>query len=612
MTASHHNLRLYVMPEKIVLEPMAAGGNRAYCLEFDRTGSALEEVRLQPGPVTFDPAMVEQETCSGLVGVIDFPTGKQLIVITGKELLFRVRSAPVYRATRFRVIPFSNTVMDNTTKLQHEALLQLLQATLDNGGFHFSYDYDLTQRLQVIDSGKLTGEGLSARANPHFFWNRPMLGSLLDKPECAQFCLPLVHGFFEHRVMKVAGREFDFLLMTRRGCERTGTRYNVRGIDDMGNVANFAETEQVIFTEGWESSFVQIRGSIPLYWNQYANIKYKPKVMIESGVDPQGPFRQHFEDLCASYGPQVLVDLIDQKGAEKNLGDNFRAECERNSDLPIRYEAFDFHKECSKMRWDRLSILMDRVLPDMQKHGFYLRAPNGEIKRTQDGTVRTNCMDCLDRTNVVQSMIARIMLETTFVEIGILARGQSISSFDSFEHAFKNVWADNADAVSLHYSGTGALKTDFTRTGKRTMAGLLADGYNSAVRYYKNNFMDGFRQDSLDLFLGKAKAADLSQEQLQGLVHRPAVSPVPLVLLALTCMILLTLILPSENYMNNMMYLVLWLGALAGTWKYLTAGGYRFVDTPILLGNQYLPRQNGVRPGDASIKVSGATGFKKD
>lgn len=67
---------------------------------------------------------------------------------------------------------------------------------------------------------------------------------------------------------------------------------------------------------------------------------------------------------------------------------------------------------------------------------------------------------------------------------------------------FKNIWADNADLVSVQYSGTGALKTDFTRTGKRTKQGLLKDGMNSLTRYYKNNFNDGFRQDAIDLFLG--------------------------------------------------------------------------------------------------------------
>ena len=64
------------------------------------------------------------------------------------------------------------------------------------------------------------------------------------------------------------------------------------------------------------------------------------------------------------------------------------------------------------------------------------------------------------------------------------------------------VWADHADVISKAYSGTGALKTDFTRTGKRSKEGALQDGINSLTRYMKNNFFDGNRQDAYDLFLG--------------------------------------------------------------------------------------------------------------
>ena len=59
------------------------------------------------------------------------------------------------------------------------------------------------------------------------------------------------------------------------------------------------------------------------------------------------------------------------------------------------------------------------------------------------------------------------------------------------------MWGNNADAISMQYAGTGALKTDFTRTGKRTKMGMLRDGWNSCVRYVLNNFYDGRRQVSL-------------------------------------------------------------------------------------------------------------------
>lgn len=122
------------------------------------------------------------------------------------------------------------------------------------------------------------------------------------------------------------------------------------------------------------------------------------------------------------------------------------------------------------------------------------------ISKKQSGSIRTNCIDCLDRTNVVQSVFARRVLDKQLLELtGFDARTEKHPALDSM---FRNVWANNADAMSLQYSGTGALKTDYTRTGKRTLRGACMDGVNSVTRYYLNNFRDGTNQDATDLFLG--------------------------------------------------------------------------------------------------------------
>ena len=80
---------------------------------------------------------------------------------------------------------------------------------------------------------------------------------------------------------------------------------------------------------------------------------------------------------------------------------------------------------------------------------------------------------------------------------------RSSYAFEAFDHdleeAFRNSWTNNADTCSNLYTGTPALKTDFTRTGKRTMAGRLWDGINSVTRYYVNNFTDGYYHDCLDV-----------------------------------------------------------------------------------------------------------------
>ena len=70
------------------------------------------------------------------------------------------------------------------------------------------------------------------------------------------------------------------------------------------------------------------------------------------------------------------------------------------------------------------------------------------------------------------------------------------------EAQFKVIWANHGDDISLQYAGTGALKSGFTRTGVRTKAGLLDDGFKSGLRYYLNNFSDGHKQDALDLVTG--------------------------------------------------------------------------------------------------------------
>ncbi len=59
------------------------------------------------------------------------------------------------------------------------------------------------------------------------------------------------------------------------------------------------------------------------------------------------------------------------------------------------------------MHWENLDKLLAIVDREFGQQGFYHAGPGGEILSVQDGVVRTNCMDCLDRTNVVQSLLAR-------------------------------------------------------------------------------------------------------------------------------------------------------------------------------------------------------------
>lgn len=84
----------------------------------------------------------------------------------------------------------------------------------------------------------------------------------------------------------------------------------------------------------------------------------------------------------------------------------------------LKYEAFDFHSECKKMRWDRLSILVNRIAHEQDNLKYFLIGSDGKLYVSQKGVFRTNCIDCLDRTNVVQSLLARRML-TIMLQVNV-------------------------------------------------------------------------------------------------------------------------------------------------------------------------------------------------
>lgn len=76
----------------------------------------------------------------------------------------------------------------------------------------------------------------------------------------------------------------------------------------------------------------------------------------------------------------------------------------------------------------------------------------------QTGVFRTNCIDCLDRTNVVQSLIARRSLEDQLVAHKVVDSPTDLHGDLNLEDTLRNIWADNGDTCSLQYAGTGALK----------------------------------------------------------------------------------------------------------------------------------------------------------
>ncbi|KAL8921660.1 MAG: hypothetical protein Q9208_005589 [Pyrenodesmia sp. 3 TL-2023] len=514
---------------------------------------------------------------AGILGIIKLRLDTYIIVITKAQPMGRLKGHMVYKIMATEFLPLRERTLHDS---EEDTYLTLLKTLLKTGPMYFSYSFDITNSFQRQASSN-SSHALWQRADDRFFWNRfiqsalinfatgATTGSGLRQPGVHQtgadpFILPVMFGMLRIASTRIKSTALTFVLITRRCRHRAGTRYLTRGIDEHGHVANFNETEQIVVLNdgtrgsggvggegsmknekvgGFDSkdmqvmSYVQTRGSVPVYWAEVSTLRYTPDLQIRGVESATDAAKAHFDEQIRIYGDNYLVNLVNQRGREVRVKEAYEQMVRMLVSGPIEstqannvtnekfhtvepsqkhqeydrlhYVYFDFHNETKGLRWHRAQLLLDQLKNGLMQ-GQYFRGidmPGDsqgqlEVRNRQTAVVRTNCMDCLDRTNVVQTMLARWTLTRQLIDIGVLRPGESTDDDASFKVLFRNIWADNADVVSRSYSGTGALKTDFTRTGERTRAGMVQDLSNSITRYVKNNFSDGPRQDAFDLFLG--------------------------------------------------------------------------------------------------------------
>ncbi|XP_067908995.1 phosphatidylinositide phosphatase SAC2 isoform X1 [Heterodontus francisci] len=432
-------------------------------------------------------------------------------------------------------------------RLERRLLEELIKMFMDSDSFYYSLTYDLTNSVQRLSASEKKGESVWQRVDDRFFWNKHMINDLIkvNDPNADFWIVPIIQGFVQIEELVVNYNEssddeksspetpsqeqcvddihprFLVAIISRRSRHRAGMRYKRRGVDENGNVANYVETEQLIHVHSHTLSFVLARGSVPVFWSQIG-YRYNPRPRLDRPEEETtSKFAAHFEEQLKIYKKQVIVSLVDQTGREKIIGDAFLRQVLLYNNPNLTYVTFDFHEHCRGMKFENVQTLTDAIsdiITDM-KWGWVDQA--GEICK-QEGIFRVNCMDCLDRTNVVQAAIARVVMEQQLKKLGVMPPEQPLPQ--KCYRIYQIMWANNGDAISRQYAGTAALKGDFTRTGERKLAGMMKDGYNSANRYYLNRFRDAYRQAVIDPMQGIPVTEDLysifSKEKEHEALHK--------------------------------------------------------------------------------------------
>ena len=80
--------------------------------------------------------------------------------------------------------------------------------------------------------------------------------------------------------------------------------------------------------------------------------------------------------------------------------------------------------------------------------------PSHRFLTRQSGIIRTNCIDCLDRTNVAQFCIGRVALDRQMDMLGIKIPP---SQMGEMAKVMMEMWADHGDCISQQYGGSGAM-----------------------------------------------------------------------------------------------------------------------------------------------------------
>ncbi|KAK7258261.1 hypothetical protein RIF29_32840 [Crotalaria pallida] len=123
----------------------------------------------------------------------------------------------------------------------------------------------------------------------------------------------------------------------------------------------------------------------------------------------------------------------------------------------------------------------------------------------QSGVLRTNCIDCLDRTNVAQYAYGLQALGRQLHAMG-LTDVPKVDPDSSIAAALMDMYQSMGDALAQQYGGSAAHNTVFPeRQGKWKATTQSREFLKSIKRYYSNAYTDGEKQDAINLFLGYFK-----------------------------------------------------------------------------------------------------------
>lgn len=500
-------------------------------------------------------------TCYGIVGFVKFLGPYHMLLITKRRKIGLICGHAVYAITKSEMFPIPNsTVLSNMAYSKNENRYKKLLRTVDlTRDFFFSYSYHIMISLQKNLNNSESGLTLY---DTMFVWNEFLTRGIRHQLKNTLWTVALVYGFFKQVTLSLSGRDFVLTLIARRSRHYAGTRYLKRGVNEKGRVANDVETEQIVLEDvpvGCPvqiSAVVQNRGSIPLFWSQETSrLNIKPDIILSRKDMKFEATKRHFENLVKRYGnPVIILNLIktrEKRPRETILRAAFANAIEFiNKDLSeenhLRFLHWDLNKHSRSKATNVLTLLGkvaanaleltgslhcqlipasktgkllkfssigntgDQAAQDLCEVRAEPNSPSGDLCGGYDvnlitlqrGVLRTNCIDCLDRTNVAQFAYGLVALGHQLHALGFIDV-ENIDLDSPLADNLMKLYEEMGDILALQYGGSAAHNKIFSeRRGQWKAATQSQELFRTLQRYYSNAYMDAEKQDAINVFLG--------------------------------------------------------------------------------------------------------------
>ena len=495
-----------------------------------------------------------------LFGFIKFYLGYYAIIITESSKIGKIGRHVINKVEKAETYPLfsvDNTLIEDEVYNLESKYLALFKNFELTKQTYYSCSYDLTKTLQrnfienlkkdvvpdymstykrhtkqktVNDvNGSNDKYSLKLLTNNCFLWNNyhiKEIHTILHDPSL--WLVYFIYGYFEQAECNIYGLRLLITVVARRNRYYAGTRYLKRGVNNDGSVANDVETEQIVeeLSTTWSgkpilSSFIHMRGSVPIYWSQKQTSLFpNPDIAVNLTDFRFDATKRHFSLLTERYGhPCIVCNLTKTKEINKKQetllnewyykGVDYINKTSLDEDQQIIYHQYDLKSERFKPKFYETSI--KQSIKFIEQTNLFCLVPQfkGDYVyhlSLQSGVIRSNCVDCVDRTNVYQQVIGIAALVIQLRQMGANAMFPEREDEDIYG-VLTDIYKRMGHELSSQYVGSLAHKQRIkdTRNAVNKFIDKFSETFNTFQRYFNNSFNDNHKQAAFNLFLGKYK-----------------------------------------------------------------------------------------------------------